>query len=268
MENSLTGEATATAASVEPTAPVEVAQPSAETNQETISTPETVSETTTAEASTQEPNGEGQEVKQTETKAVVEETDDGLAKFAKSQGFDLDSVSDNERRLLKIAHDNTKDFRRKAVAESKASVDGEITTDEIESFRQEFRQYQATKQAEQFFMQEGRDDSLAPVMSEIIEEKKLKHGVDFARELAGDLDLLYDLARVRSGLATGNVDPEQIRREERESINRNLSAASGESHATTSRPASPQKITAEWIRNEYDPRNPEHLKMMSEAGLR
>ena len=266
MENSPTG--TPVADTSLPTEPTGEAQEivAAEQNQETISQ-ETVSETTTATTPT-EANAEV-ETKQTEKQAEVETTDDGLAKFAKSQGFDPESLTDGERRALKIAHDNQKAYRsntnKSKIAEVKADVDGNaIAPDEIESFRQEFRQYQATKQAEQFFSQEGRDDTFAPVMSEILEEKKAAHGADYARVLSGDLELLYDLAVIRKGGAA-TVDADAIRREERESINKQLAAAPTGPHATTNTlNDTTTKITQEWIQNEYNPRNPEHVKLVDQ----
>ncbi len=270
MENSPTGDATVAAASQEPTVQATEAPTSAEQNQETISTQETVSESSTAETQTQEPTGEGQEQKQTQETGSEVKTDDGLAKFARSQGFDPDNLTDGERRALKIAHDNQKFARSQKVAEAKASVEGDqVSRDELAAFQAEFRQYQAQKQAEEFFSQEGRDDSLAPVMSEILEEKKAQYGPEYARTLSTDLNLLYDLARIKQGAVSNPVDADAIRREERESINQQISAASNSQHAqVNTMSTAPTKITAEWIRNEYDPRNPEHIELMEKAGLR
>lgn len=274
MSESLTNGSDAAAASTEPTAESAAETPVAETqNQE--ATPQTTqeggeqakaSEATAAQTPTEETketNTEGEQ-KQTEEKAASEaQTDDGLAKFAKSQGFDPEGLTDGERRALKIAQDNQKAFRSKSVADSKAGVEGdEVTRDEIESFKQEFRSYQAEKQAENFFKEEGRDDALAPVMSDIIEEKKKEHGADYARVLSKDLNLLYDLARIRQTGSTASVDAEAIRREERESINKKLSSSTPSQHASQGGPSTSQKVDKAWIQNEYNPRDPEHVKLV------
>lgn len=265
MSESLTDGGQAQTASQEPTVTEQVQTPAAEQNQETNSQvvsqdtqAEAVSEANPVETPTQTDEGEKQTQKQDDGSA---KTDDSLAKFAKSQGFDPENLTDGERRALKIAHDNQKAYRSKTVAQSKAEVDGEVTRDEIEEFKKEFRTYQAQKQAEEFFKQEGRDDSLAPVMSEILEEKKSEYGADYARVLSQDLNLLYDLARVRNG-SSSQVDAEAIRREERESINKKLSSATPSAHATQSGPQPAPRIDMDWIRNEYDSKNPEHVKLV------
>ena len=264
MEDSLTGQAPVEAASVtEPTVQsTEVQTPAEAVNQEatTVETP-----VTTEEASTQAATTQTTEEKQTQTGGLQ---DDGLAKFAKSQGFDPDNLTEGEAKALKLAHENQKAFRKSTVAQTKAALDGDITRDELVEFQSEFRSYQAQKQAEQFFSQEGRDDSLAPVMTKILEEKRAEHGDEYARVLSQDLNLLYDLAQLNSG--AGQVDTEAIRRQERESINQKLAAGTSAAHATSSADAASgaPKIDAEWIKSTYDPRNPEHIQLMTQAGLR
>ncbi len=267
MDNSPTEGSPVVAASQEPTAEATVDTTSAEQSQETISQPEVaeqeaVSEVSTADNINEEPAGEVNQ--QTQTQKVEAQTDDGLAKFAKSQGFDPENLTDGERRALKIAHDNQKFARSQKVAESKASVDGDITLDEITAFKQEFRQYQAQKQAEQFFAQEGRDDSLAPVMSQILEEKKAAYGPDYARVLSQDLNLLYDLARVQQGAAAPTVDADAIRREERESINHKIAAGTVGGDAVQTVAKGGAVVDEQWFATTYDPYNPEHVKLRDE----
>lgn len=260
-ENSPTGEAPATAASIEPTVEVqEQTTPAESVNQQETNPAETQpAESVSDEAANQAPTDtEGE--KQTEETGGQSQTDEGLAKFAKSQGFDPENLTDGERKALKIAHDNQKAYRSKAVAESKASVSGDITKDELEQFRSEFKQYQASRQADAFFKEEGRDDALAPVMSQIIEETKENDGPELAAKLASNLNLLYDLARVRQG-SVDNDAVEQARREERESINKKLSASSSEQHASQNSMQSQEVVNREWFATTYDPNNPEHLKL-------
>ena len=266
MEDSPTGQAPVVAASVEPTAQTtEVQTPAEAVNQEATTPVE--AQATTEEASTQAATTQETEVKQTQPTGG--EKDDGLAKFAKSQGFDPDNLTEGEAKALKLAHENQKAFRKSTVANTKAALDGDITRDELTEFQSEFRHYQAQKQAETFFSQEGRDDSLAPVMTKVLEDKRAEFGDDYARVLSQDLNLLYDLAQLSAG-AGQPVDTEAIRREERESINQKLAAGTSAAHATSSADAASgaPKIDAEWIRSQYDPRNPEHIQLMTQAGLR
>lgn len=273
MQESPTEGASGVVASVaEPTTQPE-AQPAADVqNQEAVSQPEAASqESTPATTETQTPEGEAPKAEPEKEKAGVETADEGLVKFMKSQGLDPETATENELRLAKIARDNQKALRsstnKKKLSESAASVDGTITREEMDAFQQEFRQYQSVKKAEAFFSEEGRDDSLAPVMSEILEEKKSEHGAAYARVLSADLPLLYDLAQIRkNGPSKVQVDPEAIRREERESINKQISASAPAQHATqnTLGDSKPQ-LTPEWFANVYQPGNPEHRKLVDEA---
>lgn len=259
MSESLTGTASIdTGLTTEPTGEVQAPVTAETQNQEAIST-ETASESKPAE---QTPSGEQ---KQTQ-KGSEASTDDGLAKFAKSQGFDPDNLTDGERRALKIAHDNQRAYRtstnKPSVVQEKAEVEGGITKDEVTAFEREFRIYQAQKQADSFFSQEGRDKSLEPVMASILNEKKSQYGNQYASVLSKDLDLLYNLAVIKNG---GNlVDEDAIRREERESINRHLSASTPTAHASQTTGDVPQKVDEDWIENYYDPRNPEQRKLVDE----
>lgn len=245
-----------------------VEQPAADVkNQEAVSQAAST-ESTEAQTETQTDEGEATKAEpETKEKAKVEVDD--IANFARAQGFDPDNLTEGERKALTIARDNQKALRsstnKSKLSESAASVDGQITKEEMDAFQREFRQYQSVKKAEAFFAEEGRDDSLAPVMSEILEEKKAQHGAEYARVLSSDLPLLYDLARVKQGATASTVDPEAIRREERESINKKLSGSSSNQHASSGSVAnSATKVTPEWLRNEYKPGNPEHDKLVAE----
>lgn len=238
-----------------------VEQQSAESaNQETISreqSQEAVSDDTANTNQQQEAEGE----KQTQQTGGDSKTDDGLAKFAKSQGFDLENASDEVKRALKIAHDNQKAFRSNTTKGPKVSE----ATSELDdgSLRAEVEQLKYEKQADRFF-EDGRDRSLEPLMVEIINEKAEQYGKEYAFALSRDLDALYAQAQVKSGNFNAQVDPEQIRREERESINRQLSTSAPQAHAVNQGHQSAPKITQDWIQNEYDSKNPEHVKMVDE----
>lgn len=197
--------------------------------------------------------------------------DDGLANFAKSQGFDPTNLTDGERRALKIAHDNQKAYRNtaneKKVTEAAADLSQPVAGESDDAkFRREFNAWKYEQQTEKFWSDGQVDRSLEPAMVEILNEKKEQHGADYARTLSQDLSTLYGLALIKSGSVTGApVDPEAIRREERESIKRAQSASAGQSHAVTQNNSGSTKIDRNWIENSYDPTNPEHQKLVDEA---
>ena len=149
-----------------------------------------------------------------------EPVDNGLSKFAKAQGFDLDNASEDTKRALKIALDNQRSFRS-----AKQLADTSEPTDDL---RAEVANLKYERQVERFFGEQGRDRNLEAVMYDIVKDK---YGVEYANNLRHDLDTLYDLAVLKSSKNTSNVDPEQIRREERESINQQLQQGA-QAHAT------------------------------------
>lgn len=245
----------------------QVQQQSAESqNQETISQSQG-SEAVSDDTANQNQNQHTSEGKETQTQQTGGESqaDDGLAKFAKSQGFDLDGASDEVKRALKIAHDNQKAFRGKSTQGPKVSDAVEEMNDG--SLRAEIEQLKFEKQEDAFFA-DGRDRSLQSSMVEILNEKAEQYGNEYAFALSRDLDTLYGMAQLKSGANTQKVDPEQIRREERESINRQMSAKAPQAHAVQGGEEKRPELTPEWFTNVYDSRNPEHIKLLQEAGLR
>ena len=251
MENSPTEQVAVTPASVEPTGQEQQQQVSAEQNQETNSREQSqgsVSDDTAQQNQTQ-----------TQQKGGESTTDDGLAKYAKSQGIDdISELSEREQRFLKIAHDNQKAFREKGSQASIADATKSLGGTDIES---RLAQLESEKATDKFFS-EGRDRSLETKMVEILNEKKEQYGTDYAMNLSRDLDALYGLAQVSAGASS--VDAEAIRREERESINRQMSATAPTSHATQGQRQTGGQIDENWIRNEYDPRNPEHRVLVDQ----
>ena len=251
MENSPTEQVAVTPASVEPTGQEQQQQVSAEQNQETNSREQSqgsVSDDTAQQNQTQTQQNGGEST-----------TDDGLAKFAKSQGVeDVSQLSDRELQFLKIAHDNQKAFREKGSQASIADATKNLGGTDIES---RLAQLESEKATDKFFS-EGRDRSLETKMVEILNEKKEQYGKEYAMNLSRDLDALYGLAQVRAGASS--VDAEAIRREERESINRQMSATAPTSHATQGQRQTGGQIDENWIRNEYDPRNPEHRVLVDQ----
>lgn len=257
MNESPTEGAVATPASQEPTGQEAVVTTAESQNQETISQ-ETVSQDTANQTNTQTSGGQND--------------DDGLAKFAKSQGFDPENLSDGERRALKIAHDNQKAYRstsnEKKVTEAASELHTPVANEtEDAKFRREFQTWKYEQQAEKFWA-DKQDRTLEPSMVEILNEKKEQYGTEYARILSQDLNTLYDLARLKSGAQVGApVDADAIRREERESIKRQANASAGQPHAV-SQATSETKIDRNWLDTQYQPSNPEHRKLVDAAYAR
>lgn len=169
-----------------------------------------------------------------------EPADSGLSKFAKAQGFDLDNASEDTKRALKIALDNQRSFRS-----AKQLADTSEPTDDL---RAEVANLKYERQVERFFGEQGRDRNLEAVMYDIVKDKAAKYGAEYANNLRHDLDTLYDLAVLKSSKNTSNVDPEQIRREERESINQQLQQGA-QAHATDN---SADNESLEYLLANYD----------------
>jgi len=192
-----------------------------------------------------------------------------LAKFAKGQGInDLSELSERELSLLKMARDNKSAYDKTKQSQPKLeetstqlSTLGDDATDvqklAAKVANWEYREKKAT------FMQ-GKDASLEPVMAQIVSEKRAEYGDDYARNLLNDLPTLYALASAQKPADT-SAAVEEARREERTSMNQTLAAGAGSAAATTSKPQTPIKVTSEWIRNEYNPNDPEHRALVDAA---
>ena len=191
-----------------------------------------------------------------------------LAKFAKGQGInDLSELSEREISLLKMARDNKSAYDKTKQNQPKleetstqlATLGDDATDIQKLAAKVANMEYKEKKTA---FMQ-GKDVSLEPVMARIVSEKRAEYGDDYARALLNDLSTLYSLASSQSVDTSAAV--EAARREERSSMNQSLTASAGGANATTSKPAAPIKVTSEWIRNEYNPNNPEHRALVDAA---
>lgn len=275
MNNSPTeGEQVQSAPVTGPTEQNEQVQQSAEqSNQETNSGVNTQGSVSDDTATQNQATGDESQT-QTQQTGGESTTDEGLANFAKSQNIDLATASDDVKRLLKVALDNQKAARSNTPSKSISEATESLGDGSIQS---EVNQLKYERTTDRFWSAEGRDKSLEPTMVQILNEKVAEltpmFGEDKAKEyaytLSRDLDTLYGMAQLKSGVQQPQtVDIEAIRREERESINRQLSGGAPTAHATSGGQAATPQVTDSWIQNEYDPRNPEHIKMMEEAGLR
>ena len=192
-----------------------------------------------------------------------------LAKFAKGQGInDLSELSEREISLLKMARDNKSAYDKTKQNQPKleetstqlATLGDDATDVQKLAAKVANMEYKDKKSA---FMQ-GKDATLEPVMAQIVADKRAEYGDDYARALLNDLPTLYSLASAQKPVDT-SAAVEEARREERSSMNQSLTASAGGANATTSKPATPIKVTSEWIRNEYNPNDPEHRALVDAA---
>lgn len=174
--------------------------------------------------------------------------DDGLAKFAKSQGFDPDNLTDGERKALKIAHDNQKAFRtnkqeqtdklKETVADTHSVTQEEL--DELDDEAADIRQTKsevAALRAEQkvtnFYLRNPDARDFDKEMGELVLEEAKRNGKEAARYLASDLDRLLVLAKARRGVSTEEARAEGAR-EERENLRRRQEGSADSGHASNS----------------------------------
>lgn len=215
------------------------------------------------------PEGNVQPAESTAQTNANADDDAALASFAKGQGInDLSELSDRERSLLKMARDNksaldkTKQTQPKLEETSTqlATLGDDATDVQKLAAKVANMEYKDKKSA---FMA-GKDATLEPVMAQIVAEKRAEYGDDYARSLLNDLPTLYALASSQKPADT-SAAVEAAKRDERTSMNQSLTASAGGANATTSKPATPIKVTSDWIRNEYNPNDPEHRALVDAA---
>lgn len=262
MEESLTqGQPTDAGLSNEPTSENQEVVTTAETNQETNSgeqtntSQETVTDDSTAQQTqTQENSGES-------------ETDDGVAKFAKGQGIDWESATENEKRLAKVAYDNQKAARQQMSQAKLTDATKKLNQNEDGSVTDSLRlaQLESKIARDEFFRQDGIDASVESAMVDVLNKTREESGVDVARTLAQNLPLLYKIAKAEYVDASIEAARQQGRQEERASITAKTNASAPAAHARTQSDSTP-KITREWIAdNPNYSDNPETRKMVDEA---
>lgn len=261
MEESLTQDDPSTVAAQVASTTESNDQSQADGNQETISTEQSQEAVSTATANKETSGGQ----------------DDSLAKFAKGQGIDsLDDMSERELKLLKIARDNQTAYRKTNDKKLIEQINEIVTTPgaqetEDEEFKREFKQYKYEKQVDNFWKDDKKDSKLEPVMARILSDKQAeltlligeKEAKAYCYNLSRDLNTLYIQAQIESGTYDPEVAKQEARQEERDSIKRKIAAAPDGAHASQNTTAVQPKVTLDWIRNEYNSKNPDHVKLVN-----
>lgn len=206
--------------------------------------------------------------------------DKGLAKFAKSQGFDPTNLTDGEKRALKLAYDNQKAFRNKKNEEANQSkVDDEVSdlykpdaddgTTEIAMKR--LAVLEARDFTRSFWDKNPDDREYEPYMVQALQEEKANFGDDAARALAANLPRLLREAKYIAGANDSDVARDAGRKEEREKLRKIQEGAADTAHASTSASAPTKRLTREEIDNmsveEYASRRGEIDEAISRGDL-
>lgn len=207
--------------------------------------------------STEEP-GSSQPTREEEDGSATE--DKGLANFAKSQGIDdVDDLSDREKQLLKVAHDNQKKAREEmqqgklkdeledvhTLNDDELDVEDPYLADQQRT-NAEVAQLRSEQKVNNFYLRNPEALAYDKEMGEIVVETAKNEGKEAARWLSSDLDRLLILAKAKRGTQNAGADAEAIRQEERESL-RKRQEASADGGQAQSQGTHTSKITRQSI---------------------
>ena len=191
--------------------------------------------------------------------------DADLKRFAKSQGFDPENLTEGEVKALSIAHKQVKETRKKLELENKGAIEKEVNQVDKESelpdreyFEFRLKQRDMVDNIREYWRSNPDDAQYEAEAVTILQEEKERYGVDAMLRLAENMPRLVREAKFAAGGFDTTKATEQGRKEERERLNKLQSGSADGAHATTTETPSKNEVTADWVKNEYDPTNPEH----------
>ena len=241
-------------------------------------------QTPTAESTeTTEENGASQgEPSKDDSSSDVAGSDD-LSVWADKQGIDLDNPTPEQAKTLaKRLRDTQASLHEKSKSAKEAQElrkaqediyapskdDDQLSDEELREIQRdrEIASIRASQRTRDFYDLHPEAREYDGEMAKLVAEESKRNGEAAARFLASDLERLYVLAKYSARDDESARIADQAKREERERIRKAQEAAGEQSHAT--RATSSSKITREWIANEYDSDNPEHVKLLDEAMAR
>ena len=242
-----------------PTGSVQTDLPVENTNESAVeSVEDTASEETT------EP-GSNDSITEDEPNKV----DADLKRFAKSQGFDPENLTEGEVKALSIAHKQVKETRKKLELEYKGAIEKEVTQVDKESelpdreyFEFRLKQRDMVDNIRQYWAENPDDRQYEAEAIAILQAEKERYGDDAMLRLAENMPRLVREAKFAAGGFDTTKATEQGRKEERERLNKLQSGSADGAHATTVETPSKDEVNAEWVRNTYDPTNEEHRKKL------
>ena len=244
-----------------PTGSVQTDLPVENTNESAVeSVEDTVSEETT------EP-GSNDSITEDEPDKV----DADLKRFAQSQGFDPDNLTEGEVKDLSIAHKQVKETRKKLELENKDAVEKAVNEVDKESdlpdreyFEFRLKQRDMIDNIRQYWAKNPDDRQYEAEAIAILQDEKERYGDDAMLRLVDNMPRLVREAKFAAGGFDTTKATEQGRKEERERLNKLQSGSADGAHATTVETPSKDEVNAEWVRNTYDPTNEEHRKKLDE----
>ena len=191
--------------------------------------------------------------------------DADLKRFAKSQGFDPENLTEGEVKALSIAHKQVKETRKKLELENKGAIEKEVNQVDKESelpdreyFEFRLKQRDMVDNIREYWRTNPDDAKYEAEAVTILQEEKERYGTDAMLRLADNMPRLVREAKAAAGAFNPEVYAEQGRKEERERLNKLQSGSADGAHATTTDTPSKDEVTADWVKNEYDPTNAEH----------
>lgn len=242
-----------------PTGSVQTDLPVENTNESAVESVEDTASQVTAEP------GSNDSITEDEPNQV----DADLKRFAKSQGFDPENLTEGEVKALSIAHKQVKETRKKLELESKGAIEKEVNQVDKESelpdreyFEFRLKQRDMIDNIREYWRTNPDDAKFEAEAVAILQEEKERYGVDAMLRLADNMPRLVREAKAAAGALNPEVYAEQGRKEERERLNKLQSGSADGAHATTVETPSKDEVNAEWVRNTYDPTNEEHRKKL------
>lgn len=203
------------------------------------------------------------------TEDEPDKVDTDLKRFAKSQGFDPDNLTEGEVKALSIAHKQVKETRKKLELENKGAVEKAVNEIDKESdlpdreyFEFRLKQRDMVDNIRQYWAENPDDRQYEAEAIAILQTEKEKYGDDAMLRLAENMPRLVREAKFAAGGFDTTKATEQGRKEERERLNKLQSGSADGAHATTVETPSKDEVNAEWVRNTYDPTNEEHRKKL------
>jgi len=217
---------------------------------------DTASEETTEPGSNDSPtNGEESQ----------EQVDADLKRFAKSQGFDPDNLSEGEIKALGIAQKQVRETRKQLETQNRGAVEKQLNEVKIDSdlpdrdyFDFQMRKRDMIDSVRQYWTENPDDRAYEAEAIALLQEEQKNYGDDAMIRLAGNMPRLVREAKHNAGAFDPEVLAEKGRKEERERLNKLQSGSADGAHASTSDTPVKDEVTVDWIKAEYDPTNAEH----------
>lgn len=197
------------------------------------------------------------------------EVDADLKRFAKSQGFDPDKLTAGEVKALSIAQKQVRETRKKLEDEHKGAVEQEINTvkKDSEMSDRDYLEYRLQQRemidtVRSYWLDNPDDRKYEVEAVAILQKEKEQYGDDAMLRLVDNMPRLVREAKFAAGGFDTEQATEQGRKEERERLNKLQQGSADGLSATTTETGSKNEVTRDWIREEYDPSNPEHREKL------